>query len=321
MTKDETYKLIQKFLQDPPVVIWGSGATIDYGLPSMKDLNNTLKMKYAFFDKSNTNLEEELGKDKYEPYLSEIRKTIWECVAIKDKTILDDIVNNFPEYTGIRLLLEKFSAPYPNILNIITTNYDRVLENILVTNNFAFTDGFSGRMLSLFEEEIFINNSNKKSKDPFVNLIKVHGSLNWFNINGETRYYSDDNSYEPTIIPPGKNKYKQAYSEPYRSLIQISDRTIKNSKSILVIGFGFNDEHITPRITEQIRKGVPIIVLTKKITDTTKEQLENASCYLTLEEGAFGKTNISYKNTSSDTVYSEEYDGVLWQLNNFMEAL
>ena len=320
MTKDETYKLIQKFLQDPPVVIWGSGATIDYGLPSMKDLNNTLKMKYAFFDKSNTNLEEELGKDKYEPYLSEIRKTIWECVAVKDKTILDDIVNNFPEYTGIRLLLEKFSAPYPNILNIITTNYDRVLENILVTNNFAFTDGFSGRMLSLFDEEIFINNSNKKSKDPFVNLIKVHGSLNWFNINGETRYYSDDNSYEPTIIPPGKNKYKQAYSEPYRSLIQISDKTIKSSKSILVVGFGFNDEHITPQITKQIKNGEPIVVLTKELTKTTKDQLENASCYLALEEGSLGKTRITYKEKSSDTVKFDEFDGFLWQLNNFMEA-
>ena len=79
MTKDETYKLIQKFLKDPPVVIWGSGATICYGLPSMNDLNNALKKKYVFFDKSNTNLEEELGKDKYEPYLAEIRKTIWQC--------------------------------------------------------------------------------------------------------------------------------------------------------------------------------------------------------------------------------------------------
>lgn len=320
MTKDETYKLIQKFLKDPPVVIWGSGATICYGLPSMNDLNNALKKKYVFFDKSNTNLEEELGKDKYEPYLAEIRKTIWQCVAEKDNSILTDILNNFKKYTGIKLLIEKFSAPYPNIFNIITTNYDRVLENILVTNNFVFTDGFSGRILSLFDEESFINNSNKKSKDSFVNLIKVHGSLNWFNINGETRYYSDGNSYEPTIIPPGKNKYKQAYSEPYRSLIQISDKTIKSSKSILVIGFGFNDEHITPRITEQIKKGEPIVVLTKVLTKTTKEQLENASCYLALEEGALGKTRITYREKSSDTIKTDEYDGFLWQLNNFMEA-
>lgn len=320
MTKDETYKLIQKFLQDPPVVIWGSGATIDYGLPSMNDLNDALKKKYAYFDKNNTNLEEELGKDKYEPYLSEIRKTIWECIAEKDNSLLNDILNNFKQYTGIKLLIEKFSAPYPNIFNIITTNYDRVLENILVSNNFAFTDGFSGRILSLFDEELFINNSNKKSKNSFVNLIKVHGSLNWFNINGETRYYSNDNTYEPTIIPPGKNKYKQAYSEPYRSLIQISDKTIKSSKSILVIGFGFNDEHITPRITEQIKKGVPIVILTKELTKTTKEQLKNASYYLALEEGDLGKTRITYKEKSSDTVKIDEFDGFLWQLNNFMEA-
>ena len=39
MTKDEIYKLIQVFLNNPPVVIWGSGATIAYGLPSMDELN------------------------------------------------------------------------------------------------------------------------------------------------------------------------------------------------------------------------------------------------------------------------------------------
>lgn len=320
MTKDEIYKLIQDFLKNPPIVIWGSGATVAYGLPSMNDLNNALKSEYDYFDKINTNLEEELGKDKYEPHLNEIRKTIWKCIAEKDEVILNDVLKNSKKYAGIKLLVEKFTAPYPNIFSIITTNYDRVLENILVTNDISFTDGFSGRLLSLYNEDLFAINSTKKSNSPFVNLIKVHGSLNWYNINGEVRY-CNNTTYEPTIIPPGKNKYKQAYSEPYRSLIQLSDRIIKNSKSILVIGFGFNDEHITPRITEQIKKGVPIIILTKKITDTTKEQLENASCYLTLEEGAFDKTNISYKKPSSDSVYSEEYDGVLWQLNNFMEAL
>lgn len=319
MTKNEVYKLIQTFLKDPPVIIWGSGATIGYGLPSMDSLNEILKSKHSFFNKTNTNLEEELGKSKYEKHLPKIRKTIWEAIEEKDKIVLENMLHKPETFKGIKCLVEKFLDSHPNMLNIITTNYDRVLENVLSLNNIAFTDGFSGRNLSLFDEDSFLFSKVPKNLHSFVNIIKVHGSLNWFNINGDIRYYPTL-SDEPEIIPPGKNKYRQAYSEPYRNLIQIADKIIKNSKSLLVVGFGFNDEHLTPRVTEQIRKGVPIIILTKNITGSTKKQLEGASCYLGMEEAAANKTRILIKQKKNDTESIEEIDGSLWQLNNFMEV-
>lgn len=317
MTKDEIYKLIQGFLNNPPVVIWGSGATIAYGLPSMDELNEILKEKYEFFDKTNKNLEEELGKSKYEPMLNDIRKTIWNHIYEKDNFILNDILTNPKKYNGIKELVEKFTQPHPHVFNIITTNYDRVLENIISINNFSFTDGFSGRMLSVFNEELF----QTKAEIAFINLIKVHGSLNWFELDGQTRYFRKNETYDPQIIPPGKNKYRQAFSDPYRNLIQISDKKINNSKSLLVIGFGFNDEHITPRITNQIRKGIPIVIVSKKITDTTKEELKNALCYLTLEEVNETKTKLVYKKINDIEEHTEIIEGSLWKLDNFMEAL
>ena len=42
--KTEIFRLIQKFLKKPPVIIWGSGATIPYGLPSMDDLKTKSKI-------------------------------------------------------------------------------------------------------------------------------------------------------------------------------------------------------------------------------------------------------------------------------------
>ena len=63
--KDAIFRIIQKMLEKPPVIIWGSGATIPFGLPSMQDLNKTISEKVKSFDGSNNNLEEELGKDKY----------------------------------------------------------------------------------------------------------------------------------------------------------------------------------------------------------------------------------------------------------------
>lgn len=316
MSNNEIYKLIQDFLKDPPVVIWGSGATNAYGLPTMNDLNNNLKSLIPNFNTTDKNLEEELGDPKYEVHLSEIRKNIWNCIAEKDNEILMDMLENPIKYNGIKSLIEKFIEPHPHILNIITTNYDRVLENVLALNNFFYTDGFSGRLLSSFDEEAF----SQSIKNKLVKLIKVHGSLNWFEINGETRYFNNIGTFEPKIVPPGKNKYQQTYYEPYRSLIQLSDNIIKKSKSLLVIGFGFNDEHLTPRITEQIKKGNPIVILAKKITESTKEQLKTAPCWLTLEKGTSVRTKISYKQTSTEKIV-DEIDNSLWQLDKFMEAL
>lgn len=317
MKRNEIYKLIQEYLKDPPVIIWGSGATIACGLPSMNDLNNTLKAKFSFFDKDSTNLENELGKTEYEPHISEIRKCIWECIAEKDVSFLNNILEKSDTYIGVKKLIEKFTEPHPNILNIITTNYDRVLENTMALNNISYTDGFSGRLLFVFDEILF----SEKKKSPFVKLIKVHGSLNWFYINGETRYFHGNNNFDPKIISPGKNKFQEAFAEPYRTLIQNSDEIIKNSRSLLVVGFGFNDEHLTPQITTKIKKGCPIVILTKQLTDTTKKQLENASFYLCLEESECRKTKISYKKRMDSSEETIEVDGDFWQLNNFMEAL
>ena len=107
MEKNEIYKLIQEYLKDPPVIIWGSGATIACGLPSMNDLNDTLKVKFSFFDKNNTNLENELGKTEYEPHISEIRKCIWECIAEKDVSFLNSILEKSDTYIGVKKLIEK----------------------------------------------------------------------------------------------------------------------------------------------------------------------------------------------------------------------
>lgn len=320
MEKDDFFKLIQEFLKEPPVIIWGSGATIAYGMPSMSDLLNMLKKRFEFFDDKCTNLEEELGKDSYNQHRPEIRKAIWEYIAKRDEEILDDILKNPQNYNGIISLIDKIIETQPYVCNIITTNYDRVLENVLALKSLVYTDGFTGRFLSSFKEESFrFKQKDSKKSDSFVNLIKVHGSLNWFEIEGKIRYFNNSKSYEPKIIPPGKNKYQQAFSEPYRSLIQISDKTIEKSKSLLVIGFGFNDEHLTPKITERIRENVPIVVVTKEITEETKKQLNKASFYLGIEQASKGKTKISYNKNSERCV--DEIDGSFWQLDNFMEAL
>mgnify|MGYP005992490857 CR=1 FL=1 len=314
--KEQLFKITQSFLKTPPLIVWGSGATISFGLPSMWDLNEELKEKVEDFDEKNDNLEVELGKEKYQEKMPEIRKIIWEKINESDIKVLEQIAkNNSTKFQGIKTLINKFTDAHPQVLNILTTNYDRVLEYIMAYQNISFTDGFNGRTLSIFNENLF------KNKD-IVNLIKVHGSLNWFDVNGDFRY-AQQNSTEisPLIIAPGKSKYQEAFNSPYRELIQKADNSIKDASSFLVVGFGFNDEHLTPRIKTQIKKGVPIVLITKTISENTFEEIKNAQKYLLFEESSTDKTKVIYKANNSSEEQVEILDGNYWQLQKFMEII
>ncbi|MDC9723523.1 MAG: SIR2 family protein [Urechidicola sp.] len=315
-TTESILKIVQRFLKNPPLIVWGSGATISFGLPSMWNLNEALKKGVEDFDTSNNNLENELGKDKYQDKLPQIKQTIWKEVNNADVSVLKKIIDNkTDDFNGIKLLIEKFIEPHPRVLNVVTTNYDRVLEHLLSHQDVNFTDGFDGKILSIF------NGGNFKDEN-IVNIVKVHGSLNWFNVNGEIRYLSCDTvNRTPQIVVPSKNKFEETYKVPHRELIQKSDTLINNALSFLVVGFGFNDKHLTPRIEANIKKGIPLVLITKEVSENTFKELKNAEKYILFEEAETGKTKVIYKENSSSEQKEEIIEGDFWQLNKFMEIL
>lgn len=162
--KSDIFEIIQKYLENPPTVIWGSGATIPYGMPSMRDLNTEISNKIKSFDSTKNNLEEELGKEKYKKDLPEIRKIIWNKINDADKNIIPDLLHDQSKYAGILNMVNKCIEAHPKVMNIITTNYDRIIENVLSYHKISFTDGFVGRILSDFNENLF-------SEKNIVNLL------------------------------------------------------------------------------------------------------------------------------------------------------
>ena len=131
------------------------------------------------------------------------------------------------------MLIEKFIEVHPQTVNIVTTNYDRVLEYVFSYYDFQYTDGFNGKILSTFNENLF--------GDKRINIIKVHGSLNWFEVNSEIRFMPSNTDCKiPKIIVPGKNKY-QRIRLTISGTNTKADSLIKTACSFLVIGFGFND--------------------------------------------------------------------------------
>lgn len=315
---DHIFSTIQKFLNNPPVIILGSGATIPFNLPSMVQLNNVLREKIEGFNITNENLESELGKPAYEAKMPEIRNVIWDTVNQADKQVHGELTKgNFDDIEPIKNMIEKFRECHPRVLNIITTNYDCILEYTMAYYSIPFSDGFSGRDFSIFSDTNF-------QERGLVNLIKVHGSLNWFKIQDSIRFLSSHSECcEPIIICPGKNKYQEAYQSPYRDLIQKSDNLIRKAKSFLVVGFGFNDEHLTPKIREKVNAGTPLVLATRGVTESCKREMSQAQKYVFLQKfkESENKTSVAIKKGKEMEIEEQVIDGNYWQLKQFMEVL
>ena len=315
--KDKIFKLIQKFLKNPPVIIWGSGTTIPYGLPSMDDLKKYLNPEIKAKDKD-ANLEATLGKIDDENKIDKIKEIIRSQVLNKNLGCLKKSIQTPNYFEAIETMIKKFYKAHPQNINIVTTNYDCILEYALSQAGYNFTDGFTGKALSQFNPACF-------GKTRSINLIKVHGSLNWFFDHNDNIFYLPceckfDNLKYAMVLPAREKKYQSAFKEPYRTLIWKSDDIIENANSFLVIGFGFNDEHLTPKIDSKIKTGTPIVIVTKQATDSCKNKLTNAKKYCLFESKKNG-TKITFtekKNTIEKPIALKEN---YWQLNKFMEVL
>ncbi|MBC6416067.1 MAG: SIR2 family protein [Bdellovibrionales bacterium] len=317
--EDNFLKDIQKFLKKTPVVIiWGSGATIPYGLPSMSDLKQCLKSELGEL-KEETNLETELGKIHEQSKIDKLKELIRKEILKKDLKCLNKSIEDDNYLKEIEIMIKIFYKAHPQKIDIITTNYDQVLEYALSKLNYNFTDGFKGRALTKFNPKLF-------GKKEIINLIKVHGSLNWFfDKNKEVFCLPPENKINnlkcAMVLPAEKNKYHETFQEPYRTLINQSDRVIEKAKSFLVIGFGFNDEHLTPKIDNKIKKDTPIVIITKKATDSCKEKLKNANKYCLLEENKENRTKVTIKTKKNTEEKVFHLQKQYWQIKYFMEVL
>lgn len=122
-------------------------------------------------------------------------------------------------------------------------------------------------------------------------------------------------NFQPLIVPPGKDKYSSTHDEPYRTIIAEADNAFVQAGAYLCVGYGFNDEHIQPKLLAQITNGKPIVVLARTMTQACKKHIVEAgiSKYLIFE--FFDPTHTKVYGNG----WEEIYEGQYWLLDNFMK--
>ena len=337
MTLEFDYrKQAQDYYSKAPLIILGSGASAAYGMSGMGDLASHLVAHTDVSDlssvesdawqtfcqvlKSGVDLESALYQvDVTDVLTARIIKATWELITLEDSQIFQKSLQNKSMFP-LSLLLDHMFRSSLKTINIVTTNYDRLAEYACdqkgVHHYTGFTHGF-------FRQLALPNDITSYRK---VNIWKVHGSIDWFKSPLEDTVALSNigdipDNYEPQIVTPGTQKYQRTHLEPYRSIINNADQAIISANSYMCVGYGFNDEHIQPKLMLRCaRQNTPITIITFALSDAAKKLIieGKAQNYLAIERGATDNQSIVHSSLNKTPITVEEN---IWSLGGYLSLI
>jgi len=206
----------------------------------------------------------------YEKFLNDDDKEKFENTkelilnTIKSATSYDYDSKKF-KHVGFLNLVSKMGKA-DNKINIVTTNYDTLLEDAAENMNATVFDGFSFSQKPKFDSSMFDwsltkHVSNLKTnelvyKQQVFNLLKIHGSLTWEQSQSEDSIEKKAkyDVVDPIMIFPSSNKYAQSYQVPYFDLFAKFQELLKVPNTLFITsGFSFADNHISRMILSAIK--------------------------------------------------------------------
>lgn len=331
MTIDMAFKNIQRIVADGPVILAGTGASIPHGIPGMPHLATYLQQelhsKYVS-DASwvvissrldnGVDLESALTQVSPEPseaLIQDITAITWRFITEYDLKCFYDLLSP-GNIIPLSRLFQTLTQSSKRNINIITTNYDRLIEYACDQAKLKIDDRFCGHC-NRWPSSISPKTQN------VVNLLKVHGSLDYFkDSNGSVHaipmQVAIPAGFTPDIVPPGSNKYRTVLQGIHRDLLHEADNFIKAATGFLCIGYGFNDEQIQTTMLEEIKLGKPVIVVTMEISDSAASLLRNSSSNYVIIQRAADDVHQTEFIINGEYVYAVEN---YWSIGGFMNII
>lgn len=225
-----------------------------------------------------------------------IEKAIFaECALQIDKSELTGVSTD--DSSGHIPFLAKLSARDTNLgrTHLFTLNYDTLFEQAMEELGIQYFDGFSGKTTSRFDPAVYgldiyypgdVAEGRVRRFDKFLQFYKLHGSLHWYVDNeGVYRARHRDLSFasayrdataedkakalesevfsgiESFGILPTSQKFTQTLGMPYAHLFRLFHARLNQPQTfLLVMGYGFGDEHVT-RIIETALMNPSLVML------------------------------------------------------------
>lgn len=345
MTKEEEiFCFIQEVIREVPVMLLGSGASCASGIPGMWGLGEYLneEMKKTIlkeeWNEVYKNIELGLETAMQRANISNagvnyIIKLTADYIRKADFKVYGEIINKNLELPLAQIIEFIFKGNVSKI-DIITTNYDCLIEYACDIARVAYSTGFSGgycKIFNLAKENAlyspqFISGGSKgkirttRNIVPHVNILKLHGSIDWFTDGIDKialNKYTESSQLSPLVVAPGLRKYEDTHHSPYREIIGLSDEIIRQGKSYLIIGYGFNDKHLEELLIPKIRnQSNKVILLTKEVSSSARELLVGTKNTLIVSQEGDGDMTRCYFNEEEIVIHQP-----IWKLDIFTKVV
>lgn len=203
-----------------------------------------LYRKFSFRGKSKP-------REKFNQTISDIAEDYSELERellkfIREKCIRPDIEKGVEIYSNLFKLCKNSN------LEIFTTNYDPIIENVCDKLNISYADGFMPKGNTGYFTWTPESLNGRK-----LNLFKLHGSITWYkDSNGRIIKFpidiSDRRDVQSVIIYP--TEYKELFNPPFNRLYFEFSKSIFNSTNCLAIGHSFRDPYMRELLFEKIKQ-------------------------------------------------------------------
>lgn len=268
-----------------PKLIVGTGLSVIYGVPGMRDLAEHLAKEIDqssdehlkeiwknHSDKIETNgLEAGLANlTQNENDLVDAIKPITARFILESEEKLHKTIRE--KDTGFCRLLDYLSGTVSvgkKLIDIMTPNYDRIIEIVCDKLSIGVITGFTGSLYGKFNRNLLKQPTEVYNcrNCAWVRLYKPHGSINWINEDGN-EYLTNDyeilkNKAEYIeIVTPGSSKYKAGLiNNTFRRMREEFNELLnpEDNYSLLIYGYGFNDDHFDTALFDSFQKNVLIL--------------------------------------------------------------
>lgn len=182
---------------------------------------------------------------------------------------LDEAAALAPHAEFFRKLIAARRGDLPRV-GVFTTNYDMVIEKALDVVGIRYLDGFRGGVsrqldLSSYAADLFARVGSESSAlvrvHELLHLYKIHGSLGWrrgpegtqLRASGIVQSADPATVADLAVIYPTPAKDSDVLGYPYSDLLRIFGTSLAQPEAaLMVVGYGFADDHINRLIAQAL---------------------------------------------------------------------
>lgn len=213
----------------------------------------------------------------WNPRLSQVAGQDFELVFQFKDRILEKLRREWIEIKDYKdasyfngLLRFQKELNYP--LRVFTLNYDLCVEKTYSCEYGEFPERGFGKDDRMWSHEILEDPAAPAEKN--LILYKLHGSIDWTRVSGTGRLTFSDSTAKIKIADGELifgTTYKLQYVDPYLFLVYQLRRLSLDAKLLLVIGYGFGDEHINGILAQALRDQSKRMVVASWLGDFADE--------------------------------------------------